>query len=70
MMKMTAFSGELVRLSILAMNFGRQPPLAMVNITKAMEFCCAMAVNTPWARATPTAHTTMSHGPAATLATR
>ena len=69
MMKMTAFNGEFVRLFILAMNFGRQPPLAMVNITKAMEFCCAIAVNTPWAKATPTAHTIMSQGPAAILAT-
>ena len=51
------------------MNFGRQPPLAMVNMTKAMEFCCAIAVNTPWASATPTAHTIMSQGPAAILAT-
>ena len=48
MMKMTAFNGEFVRLFILAMNFGRQPPLAMVNMTKAMEFCWAMAVNTPY----------------------
>ena len=68
-MKNTALSGEFVRLSIFAMNFGRQPPLAMVNITKAMEFCWAMAVNTPWATATPTAHRIMSHGPAAILAT-
>lgn len=64
---MTAFNGEFVRLFILAMNFGRQPPLAMVNMTKAMEFCCAIAVNTPWASATPTAHTIMSQGPAAHL---
>ena len=69
MMKRTAFSGELVRLFIFAMNLGRQPPLAMVNMTKAMEFCWAIAVNTPWASATPTAQTIISQGPAAILAT-